>query len=61
MYVYRLYMYLVVSSWVRDDQNARFTEGSLDLIGERTRSEPSSNGVGASVTGKLEDGSLKEK
>jgi hypothetical protein len=55
-----LHSYLVVSPWVRYNQDARFTEGGLDLIGECTGSEPTSDGMGTSVTGKLEDGSLKK-
>ena len=34
---------LVVSSGVRDDEEPGLTEGSLDLIGEGSRSESSSN------------------
>lgn len=58
--VYKFYrrFYLVVSSWVSKNQQPGFTEGCLHLIGEGTRSVPSSNGIGSSVLSKLQDGSL---
>ena len=50
--------YLVVCGWVSDHKQTRFTKCLLDLIGERSRSEPAGDGVGSSVKGKLQDGTL---
>ena len=49
----------MVGSWVRHYENARLTEGSLDLVGEGTRSETTSYWMSTSVPGKLENGTLR--
>ena len=50
--------YLVVRRRISNYKKAWFTERLLDLIGECSRSEPASNGVGTSVVGKLEYSTL---
>ena len=47
------------SSWVTDEKQPRLTESSLDLIGECSRSEATSNGAAANISGKLKDSSLR--
>lgn len=49
---------LVVGRRVGDDQETRLAESLLDLIGERTRSEASSDGRRLRVVGVLQDGAL---
>ena len=48
----------MVNAGVGDDQQAGLLEGASDLVGEGTGSEAPGNGVGASVGGELEDGTL---
>lgn len=50
----RLSQRLVISTGVRDDQKPGLPEGSLDLIGEGTRSEATSKGGGAGGRGELQ-------
>ncbi len=50
----------MVTPGVRDNKEAWFTEGLLDLIGEGTGSEPTSDGMSSSVMSKLKDGTLRE-
>merc|ERR1719192_2918683 len=49
---------LVVRPGVADHQQSGLTEGGLDLIGEGSGSEPSSNRGAVDVPGELEDGPL---
>ena len=49
---------LVVSPWIGDQKHARLHERILDLIGQRTRSEPAVNILSPCVLRKLENGTL---
>jgi len=51
-------VHLVISPWISEDQKTRFTEWSLHLVSEGTRSVSSSNCMSTSVLGKFEDSSL---
>ena len=42
--------WLMIRSWVTDDQETGLTESSLDLISEGSRSETSSNGAAANIS-----------
>ena len=52
--------YLVVTSWVRNDEKTRLTESLLDLIGECTWSKATSDWDRSSIVGKLENGTLEK-
>lgn len=49
---------LVIDSGVGHDDQSRFLERSSDVVGERTGSKSSSNGLGAGESSVLEDGSV---
>ena len=51
-------LYLVVSTRVGHNKDARLTESCLDLVGEGSRSETTSNWMSSGVSGKLENSSL---
>ena len=60
-YIIKDMAHLVIPHWVRQHKEAWFTECLLDLIGESTRGEPPCHGNSASVTGKLENGTLNNE
>lgn len=49
---------LSIGTWVGNNDEAGFLEGSGDVIGEVTRGETTSDGNGTSVGGELQDGTL---
>lgn len=49
---------LGIGARVGDNDQAGLLEGSGDVVGERTGSETTSNGLGTGVRGELEDGTL---
>lgn len=49
---------LGVGAWVGDNDEPGFFEGAGDVVGEIARGEPTSNGDGTRVGGKLENGTL---
>jgi len=51
---------LVVRQWVSDDQQARFAESRLGLIGEGAGSETTSDWRSSGVAGELQDSALAE-
>ncbi len=53
--------HLVVTPGVGHNEEAWLPESLLDLIGEGARSETAGDGMGASVVGKLQNGSLDHK
>lgn len=50
--------WLVIGTWIHNNQQTRLAESGLDLVSERTRGEASSNGGCLGVGGKLESGTL---
>ena len=51
-------VYLVVSPWVSENQQAGLAEGGLELVSEGARGVSAGNGVSASVLREFEDGPL---
>ena len=57
---YKLISNLLIDPGVGDDEKPGLPEGSLDLIGECSGGEPTGDGGGAGVTGKLQARPLGE-
>ena len=48
----------MIGAWVRHQDQAGLLEGASDVVGEGTRGEASSNGLGTNVVGKLQSRTL---